>query len=86
MESDEGFPVPPQSKEWQHKYSIRPSLQDARVKAGLALDGKLKHEDTTLASSTLIKDFRKKEAMAMVVQYAVSSSDILFYFHSTSVG
>ncbi|KER29098.1 arrestin domain protein [Opisthorchis viverrini] len=71
MESDEGFPVPPQSKEWQHKYSIRPSIQDARVKAGLALDGKLKHEDTTLASSTLIKDFRKKEAMAMVVQYAI---------------
>ncbi|KAF7256116.1 hypothetical protein EG68_07164 [Paragonimus skrjabini miyazakii] len=71
MESDDGFPVNPNSRDWEHRFTIRPSLQDALQKAGLALDGKLKHEDTTLASSTLIKDFRKKDMMALVIQYLI---------------
>lgn len=34
-------------------YTITPLLSDNREKRGLALDGKLKHEDTNLASSTM---------------------------------
>ncbi|CAL8076476.1 unnamed protein product [Calicophoron daubneyi] len=71
MECEDGFPVAARAVDWQYKFSLKPSLQETRNQAGLALDGKLKHEDTTLASSTLIKDFRKKDAMAMVVQYFI---------------
>ena len=34
-------------------YSITPTLSANREKRGLALDGKLKHEDTNLASTTM---------------------------------
>lgn len=34
-------------------YTITPLLSNNREKRGLALDGKLKHEDTNLASSTM---------------------------------
>lgn len=34
-------------------YTVTPLLSDNREKRGLALDGKLKHEDTNLASSTM---------------------------------
>ncbi|KAF5401732.1 hypothetical protein PHET_04809 [Paragonimus heterotremus] len=65
IQSEQGF----MSEE--HPCGIEYMLQDALQKAGLALDGKLKHEDTTLASSTLIKDFRKKDMMALVIQYLI---------------
>lgn len=35
-------------------YTLTPFLANNREKRGLALDGKLKHEDTNLASSTLL--------------------------------
>ncbi|KAL8181283.1 UNVERIFIED_CONTAM: arsenicals resistance [Gekko kuhli] len=34
-------------------YSVTPTLTNNREKRGLALDGKLKHEDTNLASTTM---------------------------------
>lgn len=34
-------------------YTLTPTLTNNREKRGLALDGKLKHEDTNLASSTM---------------------------------
>ena len=34
-------------------FTLTPFLANNREKRGLALDGKLKHEDTNLASSTL---------------------------------
>jgi beta-arrestin len=34
-------------------YTLIPTLDKNREKRGLALDGKLKHEDTNLASSTM---------------------------------
>ena len=37
----------------------------------LALDGQLKHEDTNLASSTLIHDPTQKENLGIIVQYKV---------------
>ena len=36
-----------------------------------ALDGQLKHEDTNLASSTLIHDPTQKENLGIIVQYKV---------------
>uniref|UniRef100_A0AAR2L2L9 S-arrestin n=1 Tax=Pygocentrus nattereri TaxID=42514 RepID=A0AAR2L2L9_PYGNA len=37
-------------------YTLCPLLDSNRESRGLALDGKLKHEDTNLASSTIVKD------------------------------
>jgi len=34
-------------------YALTPLLANNKDKRGLALDGKLKHEDTNLASSTM---------------------------------
>ena len=48
-----GMPVLPSQSGFCKVYSICPSLEDNRDKRGLALDGKLKHEDTNLASSTM---------------------------------
>ena len=36
-----------------------------------ALDGQLKHEDTNLASSTLVHDPSQKENLGIIVQYKV---------------
>lgn len=42
-----------QSSTFCKVYTLTPFLANNREKRGLALDGKLKHEDTNLASSTL---------------------------------
>ncbi|XP_031695738.1 arrestin red cell-like [Anarrhichthys ocellatus] len=42
-----------------------------REKRGLALDGKLKHEDTNLASSSIVKEGTNKEMMGILVSYRV---------------
>uniref|UniRef100_I3NA34 Beta-arrestin-2 n=1 Tax=Ictidomys tridecemlineatus TaxID=43179 RepID=I3NA34_ICTTR len=52
-------------------YSITPLLSDNREKRGLALDGKLKHEDTNLASSTIVKEGANKEVLGILVSYRV---------------
>jgi hypothetical protein len=41
-----------------------------------ALDGQLKHEDTNLASSTLIPDQTTKENLGIIVQYKVRPEQI----------
>ncbi|KAA0186242.1 Beta arrestin [Fasciolopsis buskii] len=71
QELEDGFPINAHTADWHQKFTLRPSLQNTRSQPGLALDGKLKHEDTTLASSTLVKDFRKKEALGIIVQYSI---------------
>jgi beta-arrestin len=48
----EGFPLTPCSN-LTKVYSLIPLLANNKDKRGLALDGKLKHEDTNLASSTM---------------------------------
>ncbi|CAH8506005.1 unnamed protein product [Heterobilharzia americana] len=53
LETDEGFPILPSQTGWCKVYKLRPLLANNRHKRGLALDGKLKHEDTNLASSTI---------------------------------
>uniref|UniRef100_A0A8C1W2J3 Arrestin, beta 2a n=1 Tax=Cyprinus carpio TaxID=7962 RepID=A0A8C1W2J3_CYPCA len=46
-------------------YTLTPTLNNNREKRGLALDGKLRHEDTNLASSTIVKDVSNKEVLVM---------------------
>ncbi|XP_034968097.1 arrestin-C [Zootoca vivipara] len=53
------------------KYSITPSLSNNREKRGLALDGKLKHEDTNLASTTVLRPGMDKEVLGILVSYTV---------------
>ncbi|XP_044524083.1 beta-arrestin-1 isoform X3 [Gracilinanus agilis] len=52
-------------------YTLTPFLANNREKRGLALDGKLKHEDTNLASSTLLRDGTNKEILGIIVSYKV---------------
>uniref|UniRef100_A0A8C5N472 Beta-arrestin-1 n=1 Tax=Leptobrachium leishanense TaxID=445787 RepID=A0A8C5N472_9ANUR len=52
-------------------YTLTPYLANNREKRGLALDGKLKHEDTNLASSTLLRDGANKEILGIIVSYKV---------------
>lgn len=47
----EGFPVGPGAT-LSKVYALCPLLSNNKDKRGLALDGQLKHEDTSLASST----------------------------------
>lgn len=70
VESEEGCPVGPGAT-LSKVYYLRPILADNKDKRGLALDGQLKHEDTNLASSTLLTDSAHKENMGIVVQYKV---------------
>lgn len=50
-------------------YTLVPLLDHNREKRGLALDGKLKHEDTNLASSTIVKEGANKEVLGILVSY-----------------
>lgn len=49
----EGFPIQPSQTGFCKVFHLTPLLLNNRDKRGLALDGKLKHEDTNLASSTM---------------------------------
>lgn len=70
IESEEGCPVGPGST-LSKVYYLSPLLAFNKDKRGLALDGQLKHEDTNLASSTLMTDPSQKENLGIVVQYKV---------------
>lgn len=70
VESEEGCPVGPGAT-LSKVYYLRPILADNKDKRGLALDGQLKHEDTNLASSTLLTESSQKENLGIVVQYKV---------------
>ncbi|XP_023685063.1 arrestin red cell-like [Paramormyrops kingsleyae] len=52
-------------------YTLTPTMSNNQEKRGLALDGKLKHEDTNLASSTIVKDVPNKEVLGILVSYRV---------------
>ncbi|KAG5451433.1 Beta-arrestin-1 [Clonorchis sinensis] len=71
LEAEESFPILPSQTGWCKVYRLRPLLSNNRHKRGLALDGKLKHEDTNLASSTIICNPQQKENLGMIVQYRV---------------
>lgn len=77
LESEEGFPIQASQTGFCKVYTMTPLLSNNRDKRGLALDGKLKHEDTNLASSTIIRDSSQKENLGIVVQYKVKVRLIL---------
>ncbi|XP_074505959.1 S-arrestin a isoform X2 [Sebastes fasciatus] len=56
----------------QKTYKLLPVLANNRERRGIALDGKLKHEDTNLASSSMIKEGVLKEVMGLMVSYKVT--------------
>ncbi|KJH46909.1 arrestin domain protein [Dictyocaulus viviparus] len=70
IESVEGFPVGPGAT-LSKVYSVCPLLRNNKDKRGLALDGQLKHEDTNLASSTIMQPSTAKESLGIVVTYRV---------------
>lgn len=70
MESEEGCPVGP-GFTLSKVFYLTPLLANNKDKRGLALDGQLKHEDTNLASSTIIGDPSQKENLGIIVQYKV---------------
>ncbi|OUC41773.1 arrestin domain protein [Trichinella nativa] len=67
LESSEGFPLSTGGT-LTKVYSVCPLLSNNRDKRGLALDGKLKHEDTNLAS---VGSDGNRENLGIVVQYRV---------------
>ncbi|XP_021913010.1 beta-arrestin-1 isoform X4 [Zootermopsis nevadensis] len=69
-ESEAGCPVGP-GFTLSKVYTVRPLLANNKDKRGLALDGQLKHEDTNLASSTIVSDPSQKENLGIIVQYKV---------------
>ncbi|GAA6064820.1 S-arrestin b, partial [Tachysurus ichikawai] len=52
-------------------YTLYPLLKNNRERRGLALDGKPKHEDTNLASSSIVKAEVLKEILGILVSYRV---------------
>ncbi|XP_055735283.1 S-arrestin-like [Salvelinus fontinalis] len=52
-------------------HTLIPLLAANKERRGIALDGKLKHEDTCLASSSIVKEEVLKEVQGMLVSYKV---------------
>lgn len=52
-------------------YTLLPLLANNKERRGIALDGKLKHEDTNLASSSVTKEGVLKEVLGILVSYRV---------------
>ncbi|UXI20370.1 etoposide-induced protein 2.4 [Sarcoptes scabiei] len=76
IESEDGCPVSP-GFTLSKVYNLKPLLANNKDKRGLALDGQLKHEDTNLASSTIINDLVQKENLGIIVRYKVKVKLIL---------
>ncbi|KAL5004556.1 hypothetical protein ScPMuIL_018012 [Solemya velum] len=79
LESEDGFPIQPSQTGFCKVFHLTPLLANNRDKRGLALDGKLKHEDTNLASSTIMSDNSQKENLGIVVSYKVKVRLILSF-------
>lgn len=89
LESEERMPVGP-SQTLTKVYTVTPLLSENKDKRGLALDGKLKHEDTNLASSTILPEDRiadqtQKENLGIIVQYRVKIKLIVAFGGDVSV-
>ncbi|XP_030370745.1 beta-arrestin-1 [Scaptodrosophila lebanonensis] len=69
-ESEDGCQVAP-GFTLSKVFELCPLLANNKDKWGLALDGQLKHEDTNLASSTLITNPAQRESLGIMVHYKV---------------
>uniref|UniRef100_A0A3Q3EKX9 Arrestin-C n=1 Tax=Labrus bergylta TaxID=56723 RepID=A0A3Q3EKX9_9LABR len=56
---------------YENTLSITPLLSDNKEKRGLALDGRLKDEDTNLASTTMLRMGLEKEVLGILVSYKI---------------
>ncbi|XP_020775744.2 arrestin 3a, retinal (X-arrestin) [Boleophthalmus pectinirostris] len=56
---------------YDNTLSITPLLSENKEKRGLALDGRLKDEDTNLASTTILKTNIEKEVLGILVSYKI---------------
>ncbi|CAG0914523.1 unnamed protein product [Notodromas monacha] len=70
IETEEGCPISPGSS-LQKVLHLSPSLEMNKRKPGVALDGKLRHHETSLASSTLLADPDQKDIFGIIVSYVV---------------
>ncbi|XP_071387499.1 S-arrestin-like [Centroberyx affinis] len=61
----------PSGTSLKQEYTLLPLLAYNKERRGLALDGRLKHEDTNLASSSIVKQEVLKEVQGMLVSYKV---------------
>ncbi|XP_012887067.1 PREDICTED: arrestin-C [Dipodomys ordii] len=77
---------------FSQSFSVTPIVASNCWKQGLALDGKLKHEDSNLASSTILPPGMNKELLGILVSYKVrvnlkmSCEDILGDVTARDVG
>jgi len=69
IESTEGCPIAPGSS--LSKEIILSPTAKGHVRVGVALDGRLKGDDTSLASSTLLADENNKDIFGLVISYSV---------------
>ncbi|XP_071762304.1 arrestin 3a, retinal (X-arrestin) [Centroberyx gerrardi] len=56
---------------YDNTLSITPLLADNKEKRGLSLDGRLKDEDTNLASTTVLRQGMEKEVLGILVSYKI---------------
>ncbi|GLH00491.1 Arrestin homolog [Gryllus bimaculatus] len=70
METQEGCPIQPGSTLQKVIYLI-PILDSNKDRRGIALDGQLKHQDTNLASSTLLAAPDQRDVFGIIVSYSV---------------
>ncbi|XP_075212131.1 arrestin 1 [Lycorma delicatula] len=70
VETQEGCPINPGSSLQKVIYLV-PVLESNKERRGIALDGQLKHQDTNLASSTLLASPDVRDAFGIVVSYTV---------------
>ncbi|XP_069578530.1 arrestin 3a, retinal (X-arrestin) [Brachyistius frenatus] len=56
---------------YENTLTITPLLADNKEKRGLALDGRLKDEDTNLASTTMLRQGVEKEVLGILVSYKI---------------
>ncbi|XP_059206980.1 arrestin-C-like [Centropristis striata] len=59
------------SSTYENTLTICPLLSDNKEKRGLALDGRLKDEDTNLASTTLLQQSLEKDMLGILVSYKI---------------
>merc|ERR1711915_1129184 len=69
IETTEGCPLVPGSS-LQKEILLAPTAK-GHVRSGVALDGQLKGDDASLASSTLLADENNKDIFGLVISYAV---------------
>ncbi|XP_012272803.1 phosrestin-2 [Orussus abietinus] len=70
VETQDGCPISPGSNLQKVLY-LKPDLENNRNRRGIAMDGRMKREESALASSTLLTSADVRDSFGIVVSYAV---------------